>query len=66
LSKLDLYGGDLHAVIEVKKNREGLTRLDWDQACDACATFRTRTAPDLMVVLGRLNHILGALPRVRI
>jgi hypothetical protein len=27
------YGGDLVlAIVEVKKNREGLTRLDWDQA----------------------------------
>ena len=34
-SKLDLseYGGDLAlAVVEVKKNCEGLTVLDWDQA----------------------------------
>ena len=37
------YGGDLVlAVVEVKKKREKITRVDWDRLCDTCATFRTR------------------------
>ena|SRR5882762_5925506 len=47
------YGGDLAlAVIEVKKNCEGLMRLDWDQALQYLHNIlHKKPAPDLTVYL---------------
>jgi len=47
------YGGDLAlAVVEVKKNCEGLTVLDWDQALRYLHNIsHKKPAPDLKVYL---------------
>jgi hypothetical protein len=47
------YGGDLVlAIVEVKKNCEGLTRLDWDQALQyLCNISHKKPASDLTVYL---------------